>query len=117
LQILAMRRLMGILLLLVCSMCIDPLPMAHTSFDRVLVVDAMVTNEAGPYLATVRWSYPRDSAEVRDVEDATVWVSDDLGNRFEFIHKAQGSYYSDESFQGEIGRTYTLHIAMRDGDL
>lgn len=60
------------------------------------------------------------SGETPRVTDATVYVTDDTGNRFDFFHNPNnesdsvGYYKPVDGFVGEVGRVYTMTV-MVDG--
>ena len=52
----------------------------------------------------------------RGVSDATVFISDDAGNKYYLQPKGGGLYKTDSlEFRGSAGRTYVLHI-LTDGE-
>ena len=75
-----------------------------------LVVEAEITNTAGPHF--VRLSLTQDyfsEEELPPVSDANVKISDDEGNEFN-LYQAEPGLYVVQEMEGKIGRTYTLHI-------
>ena len=83
-----------------------------------LVVDAWLTNEAGP--KTVKLSLSQDyfnSNPLAAISGGTVQIEDDQGRIFDFNEESSGSYTwnptaPEESF-GEIGRSYTLTVSYQ----
>ena len=82
-----------------------------------IVIEGTLTNENR--IHKIKLSRSLDfyqSGAAPRVTDATVYISDDLGNRFDFLHNPEGlselngTYFSEVEFAGVIGRTYTLHI-------
>lgn len=75
-----------------------------------LVVEAELNNHRGPHL--VHLSLTADyfsKEELPAVEDARVIISDNTGLRDTLVQANPGLYVST-ALNGEIGRTYTLHI-------
>jgi hypothetical protein len=46
----------------------------------------------------------------RSLSGGSVTVSDDMGNDYNLSETTQGTYIPDPSFQGVVGRSYTLHV-------
>ncbi len=99
------------------SSCIDPIDTGTDDIVPKLVVDGQVTNLPGPYSVKLGQSEPYDNASItRAVANATVYIMDDEGNRFDLLEGTRGTYRTDStSFQGVPGRTYTLHIRTLEG--
>jgi|APTNR8051073442_1049403.scaffolds.fasta_scaffold00869_8 hypothetical protein len=97
--------------------CIDPIDTGSEDIAPKLVVDGQITNLPGPYSVKLGQSEPYDNASLtRAVANATVYIMDDLGNRFDLTEGTRGTYLTDSlSFRGEPGRTYTLHIRTDTG--
>ena len=77
-----------------------------------IVVEGLITNQKNSYQVRISRS-SRISAKIAfsPVRGCKVSVSDDLGNDFQLSEKKNGIYYSDSlTFQGVIGRKYTLHV-------
>ncbi|MGV3641810.1 MAG: DUF4249 domain-containing protein, partial [Adhaeribacter sp.] len=101
------------------SACIEPLDLRPQPGDKLLVVDGLVTNEAGPY--TVRlsrtapysaYSEPWNTAE----RGAVVTITDDQGQVEKLSETSPGIYQtSGQGLQGQVGRSYTLHISTKAG--
>ncbi|MBV6426446.1 MAG: hypothetical protein KIPDCIKN_00958 [Haliscomenobacter sp.] len=96
--------------------CVDPYEADIRFTGPKIVVDGQVTNDPGPYRVTVNQSVVYNSKDGSiPVQDATVYVQDDLGRQFPFSHTNRGVYVSDPAqFRGEEGRAYTLFIQTRD---
>ncbi len=104
--------------LLLFSRCIDPLDLEGTVDGQPqLVVDALITNQPETYFVYLSYS----STSLKGYEDervsgAEVFVTDDEDNQYPFRNAGSGIYESDPfAFQGQIGRTYQLHIRLPDG--
>lgn len=86
----------------------------------VVVIEGLVTNREGVQSVKVSMTTGfYNTNETPKVTDAVVVVTDDLGNEFPFVHnpenhdKKMGLYLPvDESFAGEIGRSYTLTVIV-----
>ncbi|NUO01288.1 MAG: DUF4249 domain-containing protein [Saprospiraceae bacterium] len=109
----------ALLLVLLASLnaCIDPIDTGTEDIVPKLVVDGQITNLPGPYTVKLGQSEPYDNASLtRPVANATVFIMDDEGSRFDLTETSRGTYRTDSvSFQGMPGRTYTLHILTENG--
>ena len=85
-----------------------------TTYTRV-VVDGNIQSDTGTYSVTVTKSADYFSNEpVPRVVNATVTLSD--GTKTFTLHESQkgtsGIYQTDPGFAGQIGKTYSLHVAL-----
>ncbi len=88
-----------------------------------LVIEGQVTNQPGyQYVKITRTTGFYEEGESPAVEDATVRVTDDLGNEFVFTHNpgnladSAGIYLPETPFTGVIGRAYKLTVTT-DGEV
>jgi hypothetical protein len=88
-----------------------------------VVIEGQVTNK--PNHQWVKISRSTDfygSGQTPRITDAIVRVTDDEGSEYFFVHNPRnhpdstGIYLPLDSFTGEIGRTYTLHV-LADGEM
>jgi hypothetical protein len=108
-----------ILLLLLFSLltCIDPYTPRLSSYESVLVVDGMMTDENTPCEIKLSRSVLSKDSIPEKVSDAVVIITDELGNSTTLINSGGGSYKTNPAdFTGETGKTYTLHISTSDGN-
>ena len=87
--------------------------------DDVLVVDALITDQPGPYKISLSYAQPFDMVNsYRPIPDAEVYVIDNLGNRADFHANWKGEYFSDpELFQADTLSVYTLIINTSDQEV
>ena len=107
-----MRIFITLLVISICSTCIEPYnPKVSGSNVRQLVVDGMITDQAGVH--QVKLSYTRsihDTTPIK-VTGATVTIEDDAGNTFPLTETGtSGTYASDPSLQGVVGRSYWVRV-------
>lgn len=88
-----------------------------------IIIEGQVTNRPGyQYVKIIRSVGFYQTGESPAVEDATVNVTDNMGNEIQFIHNphnyadSAGYYLPAIPFNGEIGRRYTL-TATVDGEV
>lgn len=112
-----MRILLFIIFITLFSTCIDPFDPGIDGEGRKLVVDGLITNLPDAYTVRLTYSEPYNNDSLTlAVTRATVYITDDLNQRFDLSYTSQGNYVSDTAqFQGEVGRIYTLHIQTPDG--
>jgi len=99
------------------STCVDPFDPDIDGEGRKLVVDGLITNLPDAYTVRLTYSEPYNNDSLTlPVTNATVYITDDLNKRFDLSYTRQGNYVTDTTkFQGEAGKTYTLHIRTPDG--
>ncbi|HEY4652147.1 MAG TPA: DUF4249 domain-containing protein [Pontibacter sp.] len=109
-----------LLVLLLSYSCVDPLELKIDDNAQQLVVDGMITDEAGPY--TVRLSRSKPYATYHDnwstaETGAQVTIADDKGNQ-ETLQEAEPGLYqtSSEGIKGQVGNTYVLTITTKNGE-
>lgn len=99
--------------------CYKPYTADIDSYEKILVVEGMITNEVATYKIRVSYATPFYNNNTRqDVNSANVFVMDDLGNNYPFSESLNGYYLSDSlQFTGHPGSTYTLYIETDDGEI
>jgi len=102
-----------ILLLLVCKACIEPFDPVINETQEVMVIDGVITDQAGMHKVSVSISSPYGEPEFRPVAGCVVSVRDDLGN-IEFYSESwetEGVYeaWLDEPFLG-VGKSYSVQV-------
>ncbi len=105
------------MLLLVCS-CITPYDADIQGSQPRLVVEGLISDQPGPHQVrlTQSASYANGSEGTNiGIDNATVYVTDDLGRRIEYVSLGSGRYQTTPDVRGEVGRTYQVHITLADG--
>lgn len=99
--------------------CIEPIPATiGDDSNTLLVVDALISNEYSNYQVQLSRSMSNIDEDVIPESGATVTVEDDLGGVFDFLETEAGLYESNRDFfQGVPGRTYTLSIRTKNGNV
>lgn len=99
--------------------CVDPYPAEVIASPTKLIVDGLITDDAGPYTVTLALSEPYDNNRgTLAVNSAQVWVQDDNGQRFDFLPRGAGNYQSDSlGFRAQAGKIYTLFVRTSDGKI
>lgn len=110
------------LLLLVCWLlvysCKDVYRPEIKNTSKILVVDGLITDEPKPFTIRISTALKIDSLGYVPEKGATVYVTDDLGRRFEFNEWTDGNYISNPAgFVPQTGRKYVLTIETTDGKI
>lgn len=102
-------------LLLLAVSCVDPFEPETITFESALVVEASITDqlEQQQILLSRTYEFEEDGPDLES--NATVRVSDDQGNSYDFMEISPGRYQSIASFQALPGRNYSLNISTSDG--
>ncbi len=94
--------------------CEDVIDLTVANAPKQLVVDGWITNQPGVQSIRLSWSAPYfEYTHGAPILNATVTVTDDLGNVFEFTDANKDGRYewgSDSVTLGHVGRSYTLSI-------
>lgn len=104
--------------LLLLSDCIERIDLDESlSGERLLVVDALITDADEPY--SVKLSYTSPSLKTYEgdaVTGAEVYITDEEETRADLFEVGDGEYLSDpNTFRGQVGSTYRLHVVLPDG--
>ncbi|OEK04788.1 DUF4249 domain-containing protein [Roseivirga misakiensis] len=102
--------------------CEETVQLDLGQLEERVVIEGLVTNEQdGHYVKLTRTRDFYTNGPAERIEDATVSVSDENGNTYSFVHnpnglpEEEGFYYPITPFQGQIGTTYSLSVAV-DGE-
>ncbi|QHT67680.1 DUF4249 domain-containing protein [Rhodocytophaga rosea] len=103
-----------ILSLLLFTTCVEPVNVNLGEPVKRLVVDGMITTKPGPYTikltTTAKYSVSSEGTNFL-LKGATVRISDDTGYNEQLTEVSSGIYRTNANgIQGQVGRTYTLHI-------
>lgn len=110
------RVLIGFLLIISMTTCIDPFHLDLEDHESMMVVEGLITDVQE--FCTVKLSRTFQDADVETevVTAAEVTVRDENGWIAEFHESEPGIYKADSTeFTGRVGGTYTLHIKTQDG--
>ncbi|MCX6255248.1 MAG: DUF4249 domain-containing protein [Bacteroidia bacterium] len=106
-------QILLVLIILLFSSCITQFIPQTTEDRELLVVEGLITDK--PETNTIKLSRPFHlgmSNIAKPITGCNVRITDDFGQSFSFNETTPGTYTSDPAtFQGIIGRFYTLHIS------
>ena len=94
--------------------CIEPFDFKTTSFESALVVEASITNELKTQVIKLSRTYKLEDSAITDETGATILVTDDQGNTFNFNELSPGQYSSSVPFTAVQNRNYQLMIKTSD---
>ncbi|MBN2519128.1 MAG: DUF4249 domain-containing protein [Bacteroidales bacterium] len=108
-----------LILLIITISCQTPYyPEDLDDNEKILVVEGFLTNKPGPYHVSLSWAAPFETGEISFVQNATVIISDDKGNREVLTESGYGDYLTKkDGIKGTIGNTYKLRIELADGSI
>ena len=96
--------------------CIDPYTPKLTGYASLLVVDGRITDANSSYTVRLSGTFQEQNSGSFSIDNATVSISDDTGNKTFLNNTGNGIYKTDSTeFRGIVGRTYTLSILTNDG--
>jgi hypothetical protein len=120
-QISSANTIFLFLAVITLSSCEDVIDLETETGPPLLVVDGWITNEPGAQEIRLTQTAPYfDNSPAPAVQEAEVWVEDDLGATYHFENTGSAGKYrwqpvNTDSAMGAIGRSYTLHIEF-EGD-
>jgi hypothetical protein len=102
--------------LLLLNSCIAQFIPETNEDQELLVVEGLITDQPGPNTVKLSKSMPLGyKKQAIPLGGCTVWITDDIGGNYTLYETIKGTYITDPlSFQGTIGRFYTLHL-ITDG--
>lgn len=97
--------------------CVEPYDFETETFEDMLVVEALITNEVKRQEITLSRTYRLEEEEPAAERGASVSITDDTGNEFTFSETGiPGVYASNMEFGLQPQRSYQLHIHTQDGN-
>lgn len=118
-----MKRLIGhiavVILIMVLGTCSEPYTPEITKYEDLLVVDGVITDEAGQTIVRLSRSYRYNETEGTPERHAVVLIKDDQGNDVSLAETSPGVYKTiDPDFRGITGKQYQLYVqTYSDGQI
>ena len=97
--------------------CLEPFNIVSNNFESTLVVEATITNELKNQTIKLGRSFSLDASGPNPETNASVFLTDVLGNNYTFSENENGVYGSDQEFAAEKNITYILTITTADGGI
>ncbi|MDJ1480768.1 DUF4249 domain-containing protein [Cytophagaceae bacterium YF14B1] len=102
---------------LAANSCITPYNPDLGSAQTRIVIEGIISTLPGPQKVRITQSsvYTNGSEGTNiGITGAHVYVTDDIGNRIDYMDIGTGNYETDAFVQGIIGRSYQLHVITPD---
>lgn len=109
------RKILAAPILLIISSCIETFEPVTQTFEEILVVEAIITDELRKQQILLSKTTPLENNEIEPETDAIVQVTDNVANTYSFSESAPGVYVSNSEFEAEVGREYALSIETSEG--
>jgi hypothetical protein len=91
-----------------------------SSDTQALIVEGLITDEAGPFTIKLSMAKPLQFDSVNSttyaVRFATLTVTDNESKTYELKESTPGNYVMPETFKSKIGNIYKLQIKTKDGN-
>ncbi|MBL7856955.1 MAG: DUF4249 domain-containing protein [Cyclobacteriaceae bacterium] len=114
-----MRKLIVILIAFIFYSCEETVVLDLKQTPSKVVIEGLVTDKPGYQSVKVtRTADFYSSGKTPRITNASVVVSDDLGNEIAFVHNpnnhpdSTGIYLPETAFTGVVGRTYALRVEV-----
>jgi hypothetical protein len=101
-------------ILTIFTSCTEPYALQTNTFDDAIVIEATITNELKKQEIKISRTFRLEENEAQIETNAAVFVTDDLGNQYNF-NEANGKYISEFEFQAIPTRKYQLFINTSNG--
>ena len=106
------KPLIPLFIILVLCTCIDPYTPKISGTKSYLVVQGLITDENASYEVKLSRTIQSENSIPETVNDATLFITDEAGNRTSLSNAGSGIYKTDSTiFRGVSGKSYTLHIS------
>lgn len=102
------------LIFLLATGCVQSFDFKAQEYERLLVVDGLLTDELMQHEITLAYTRPVDQDSLIPATGAIVRVESDRGDVLAYEETAPGEYVSESAFAGEAGVTYTLRITTAE---
>lgn len=110
------RSLYIALIALLAGGCVKSFEFQSQEYERLLVVDGVLTDELLRHQITLAYTRPVDQDSLIPVTDAEVILESDQGLRFPYLESDPGVYLSEAEIAGEAGVTYTIRITTTENE-
>lgn len=113
-KIFYIKTLLFLLLAVAIVGCVEPYALKTNTFEEALVIEATITNEFKKQEVKISKTYRFEENGPTFETDATVFITDNNGNQYEFEEQSD-KYVSTSEFQAIPSRQYQLNIITSDG--
>lgn len=105
-----------VLIILLAWGCVQSFEFQAQEYERLLVVDGLLTDELLRHQVTLAYTRPVDQDSLIPATGAQVVLESDRGLRFPYQESDPGIYFSETEISGEPGVTYTLRITTAENE-
>lgn len=100
------------IIVLTVDSCIDPVEVDLRSSAQKIVVDGLITNEAGPHKVILRYSQDADmrASQAMPLTGVEVEIYEEGELVQQLTEREPGVYYTDNTWRGAIGKSYVLRF-------
>ncbi len=95
--------------------CVEEIDLKTITFERALVVEAILTNEHKHHEITLSRTFSFEEGVPSPETDASIFILDNLENTYNFKETSPGKYSSIQEFKAESNIEYQLIIKTNDG--
>jgi len=108
-------KFFGLYAMLIIYACVEPYEGSVGTYEDVLVVNCIITNENKQQEVTLTRSYRFEDEGPQAESNAEVTVTNNEGEEFLFEETEPGKYHSIQPFQAKMGKDYKLMITTSKG--
>lgn len=98
-----------VLLAIVFNSCTETYPLLTNTYEEAIVIEASLTNELKNQEIKITKTAKFEDTGIQTVKGAKVIVKDSQNNEYIFVENS-GKYVSQNAFQVQSGRQYTLEV-------
>jgi hypothetical protein len=109
-----LKRIYGLVLVLLAIACVDPYEIKNTAPTGMLVVEGVFSNQLKRHRVYLSRATPLGEKQLVREQGATVTISDQNGNTITLSEETPGIYETPE-ISAQAGNIYTLHITTASG--
>ncbi len=103
-------------LVVIFTSCVDEFWPNVDKYERLLVVDGLLTNGDDPVKVSLSLTSSINDIEFIPLVGAEVYITDENQGETSLTETESGTYLVlDSSFSGHIGNSYQLHVVLPDG--
>ncbi|SDS16663.1 protein of unknown function [Polaribacter sp. KT25b] len=99
----------------ILTSCLEEIPLTNSESKSFLVIESTITNEYKFQTVKLSRTIELDSLNSIKETNAIVVIKDDSNNSFNFTETDDGIYVSNNEFEAELNKNYTLEITTKDG--
>lgn len=103
------------ILVFIMNGCVEEIDLETLTFERVLVVEAVITNELKYQEISLSRTFKFEDGGAAPEANANVIIVDNFQNSYNFTEILPGKYVSSEEFQAQPNAEYQLIINTNDG--